>query len=94
MSNEELCFTPAVELASLIASRALSPVELAEAVIERIEALEPNLNAFATFTPERALASARAAEQAVIGGGGSPERLLGFCQTANFSEITGSTAPG
>lgn len=63
MHDEDLCFAPATTLASLIAAGELSPVELMTMVIARIEALEPQLNAFAQFTPERAMDGARAAEQ-------------------------------
>ena len=38
MGARELCFTPAVELARRIHARTLSPVELMQAVLERIEA--------------------------------------------------------
>ena len=41
----------------------LSPVELTRACLERIEALEPRLNAFVTLLPELAMAEARAAEE-------------------------------
>ena len=41
----------------------LSPVELTRACLERIEALEPKLNAFVTLLPELAVAEARAAEE-------------------------------
>ena len=47
MSPEELCYLPATELAPLIRSKQVSPVEVCEAVLARIEALEPKLNAFA-----------------------------------------------
>jgi len=40
----------------------LSPTELIRACLERIEALEPKLNAFVTLLPEQAMAEARAAE--------------------------------
>ncbi|MDT7952484.1 MAG: amidase [Acetobacteraceae bacterium] len=46
-----------------IASRAISPVELATLCLERIAALDDRLNSFITVTPERALADAKAAEQ-------------------------------
>ena len=39
MTNTELCYTPATELVRLIATKALSPVELTRAVLERIERL-------------------------------------------------------
>ena len=68
MSAADLAYTPATELAGLIRSRKLSPVELTTAVLERIERLNPTLNAFCTLTPEAALTAARAAEQAVMAG--------------------------
>ena len=66
--SADLAFTPATELAALIRARTLSPVELTRAVLERIERLNPALNAFCTLTPEAALAAARDAEQAVTSG--------------------------
>jgi aspartyl-tRNA(Asn)/glutamyl-tRNA(Gln) amidotransferase subunit A len=62
----ELCFTPASELARDIRAKRLSPVELVQAVLARIEALNPQLNAYCTLTAEQALTDARAAEQAVM----------------------------
>ncbi|MCS6892341.1 MAG: amidase, partial [Rhodovarius sp.] len=50
------------EAADAIASRRLSPVDLAKAALARAEALNPKLAAFITLTPEAALADARAAE--------------------------------
>ena len=68
MSATELCFTPATELAAAIRSRALSPVEILDAVLARIEALNPQLNAFLALDAERARAAAREAEAAVMRG--------------------------
>ncbi|MDP6344583.1 MAG: amidase family protein, partial [Alphaproteobacteria bacterium] len=68
MSAEDLCFRPATELAADIRSRRLSPVEVTEAVLARIEALNPVLNCFCTPTPELAIEQAKAAEQAVMNG--------------------------
>ncbi len=68
MDSTELCYTPATELARLIRGKALSPVELMRAVLARIEALNPALNAFCTLLGDEALAAARAAEQAVLEG--------------------------
>ena len=65
---DELAFTPATELAGLIRAKKLSPVELTRGVLERIERLNPRLNAFCTLTPDAALAAARQAEQAVTSG--------------------------
>ncbi|MCZ6618222.1 MAG: amidase family protein [Gammaproteobacteria bacterium] len=68
MDNLDLCFMSATELASAIKAKKVSPVEVTEAVIARIEALEPKLNAFATFTPELALDAAKEAEKSVTSG--------------------------
>jgi aspartyl-tRNA(Asn)/glutamyl-tRNA(Gln) amidotransferase subunit A len=54
--------------ASLIRSRALSPVELTKACLTRIERYDSKINAFITVTPELALATSRAAEQEIIRG--------------------------
>ena len=68
MADDELCFMPATQLAALIRAKGLSPVELVDAVLDRIERLEPNLNAFATLTADRARTAAKAAEAAVMAG--------------------------
>jgi aspartyl-tRNA(Asn)/glutamyl-tRNA(Gln) amidotransferase subunit A len=68
MTSSDLAFTPATELAALIRARKLSPVELTRAVLDRIERLNPIVNAFCTVTPDVALAAAREAEQAVMKG--------------------------
>jgi aspartyl-tRNA(Asn)/glutamyl-tRNA(Gln) amidotransferase subunit A len=56
----DLWFTPAHELARRVRSRSLSPVELMEACLARIEQVNPVLNAFIAMDAERALAEARA----------------------------------
>ena len=63
-----LCFTPASEVAALIRTRALSPVEICRAVLERIERLNPRLGAYVLIHGERAMADARRAEHAVMTG--------------------------
>jgi aspartyl-tRNA(Asn)/glutamyl-tRNA(Gln) amidotransferase subunit A len=68
MTSSDLAFTPATELAALIRARKLSPVELTRAVLDRIERLNPIVNAFCTVTPDVALAAARDAEQTVMNG--------------------------
>jgi len=54
----DLLFKPATELANLIRGGDISSRELVETSLERIEALEPELNAFAHLDPEGALAAA------------------------------------
>ncbi|MGH7392527.1 MAG: amidase [Candidatus Rokuibacteriota bacterium] len=68
MTTADLCFTPAVELAGAIRRRALSPVEVTRAVLERIERLNGRLGAYVLVHAERALKEARWAEQAVMAG--------------------------
>ena len=62
--SDDLAFTPALELAARVRAREVSPVELAELYLERIERLDPQLNAYVTVDAEGALAAARAAESA------------------------------
>jgi len=68
MDTSDLCFTPAVGLAELIRRRALSPVEIVRAVLERIERVNGHLNGYVAVHAERALDEARAAERAVMVG--------------------------
>jgi aspartyl-tRNA(Asn)/glutamyl-tRNA(Gln) amidotransferase subunit A len=57
------------DAARQIEYRLLSPVELTEALIARVEALDPQLNAFLLPTPEKALEQARIAEREIMAGG-------------------------
>jgi aspartyl-tRNA(Asn)/glutamyl-tRNA(Gln) amidotransferase subunit A len=59
----ELASLTATELLRGYADRTLSPVQVTEAVVARVEAREPELCATYAFDPERALAAARAAEE-------------------------------
>jgi len=58
----------ALTLARLIRDKQVSPVAVVEAVLARIEALQPTVNAFITVTAEEARAAARRAEAAVMAG--------------------------
>jgi len=57
------------EASRQIASKKLSPVELLEGCLARVERLQPKLHAFITLTAERAREEARAAERAIMKGG-------------------------
>jgi Asp-tRNA(Asn)/Glu-tRNA(Gln) amidotransferase A subunit family amidase len=64
----EIVALSAVELVRLMRTRALSPVEVLEAFIARIEALDPAINAFTARCFERARAEARSAEALILTG--------------------------
>ena len=68
ISSDALTALSAVELRRLIGARQVSPVELLDACIARIERLNPLVNAVTATCFERAREEARAAEQAVMRG--------------------------
>ena len=67
-TDQELAFTPAWELRDMMASKQVSPVELTELYLRRIEALDHNLNAYLTVTADEALRDASEAEAAIQSG--------------------------
>ncbi len=67
MSNA-LCTKSLAELAELLRTRAVSPVELTQAYLDRIEQLDPQLDAFITKTGERAIEQAKAMETEIASG--------------------------
>ncbi|MBD2450044.1 amidase [Nostoc sp. FACHB-152] len=60
MNETDLAFTPAVELAQLIRRREVSPLQLVEIYLQRIERLNPQLGSYFTVTAELAIADAKA----------------------------------
>ena len=77
MNSDDLCFLSATELARQIRGKKLSPVEIAEAVLARVERVNPKINAYCTPTPEIAREDAKRAEQRLMKGGMLPP-LLGI----------------
>ena len=61
--QDELCFTPARQLARLLQARKLSATELMRAFIARIERVNPKVNAIVTFVPDQALKRAQALDR-------------------------------
>jgi aspartyl-tRNA(Asn)/glutamyl-tRNA(Gln) amidotransferase subunit A len=55
-------------LAPLLRRRTLSPVELTRWILDRVDGLQPRLNAYITVTPELALKQARHAEREIVKG--------------------------
>ncbi|MCL6640349.1 MAG: amidase, partial [Candidatus Rokubacteria bacterium] len=66
MAKDDRCWLSATELAALIRTRKVSPVEVVDAVLARIEKVNPRLNAYVTLTADEARRRARAAERAVM----------------------------
>ena len=93
--TEELCFTSATELATQIRQRTVSPVEVVQAHLERIQQLNPKLNAIVILA-EDALDRAGEAEAAVMRGDdlgqlhGVPYTLKDCIETAGLPMTLGS----
>ena len=63
--DADLCFAPATEIRQRIADKEVSIAELVELFYQRIEAIDPNLNAYLTLSSDEALATANELQQAV-----------------------------
>jgi amidase len=68
----ELLFRAATEQAALVRRREISPVELVDAYLDRIEAVDPAINAFVTVAAEQARSGAAEAERRLMEGGELP----------------------
>lgn len=68
MDATEICWLSAGQLARLIQKKEISPVEVVEAHLARIEYLEPTLNSFITVLAEEAMAAAQQAEREILAG--------------------------
>ena len=96
MDKTDLAYTPASELVELIATKALSPVEVMDATLARLDDLNPTLNAVCTATPEPAMDAARKAEQAVMDGDalgplhGVPTSIKDLAPTKGIRTMRGS----
>ena len=92
----DLCTLSAAEQARLVRSREVSPVDLVEASLARIEVVQPVLNAFCFVFPEDARAQARTAEAAVMRGDalgplhGLPVAFKDFTPTKGHRTTRGS----
>jgi aspartyl-tRNA(Asn)/glutamyl-tRNA(Gln) amidotransferase subunit A len=92
----ETCYLSAQQLRRLYETRDLSPVEVVNAQLARIEALDPGLNAFVTVSAEQALHQAAAAERAFAAAedapalAGIPFTLKDLTATAGIRTTRGS----
>ena len=96
MPDTPLHYQTITEIASLIQSKQLSPVELTSAILERIEALDGNLKSYATLMADSALASARTAEAEIAAGRyrgglhGVPIAVKDLCFTTGVATMGGA----
>jgi amidase len=96
LSAEDLCFTPAVELREMLRKKAISPVELINVFLERIDKINPVINAYCTLVPEMALETAKKVESAIVQGkevgllAGIPVSIKDVNMTAGIRTTFGS----
>ena len=62
-SDNEIAYASAVELLELYRSKALSPVEATGLILDRLDALQPKINAFCVVDRDGAMKAARASER-------------------------------
>ena len=84
--SDEIYYRSATELEAELLARNLSPVDLTKAVLARIDAVNPGVNAFCTVVPERALDDARHAERQLLRPTGEAGPLLGI--PISFKDLT------
>jgi aspartyl-tRNA(Asn)/glutamyl-tRNA(Gln) amidotransferase subunit A len=92
----DLCFLSATALAAHYRARTLSPVEVARATLDRIEALNPLLNAYCLVDADQAMAAARASERRWLAGkplgpiDGVPTSIKDLILTRGWPTLRGS----
>jgi Asp-tRNA(Asn)/Glu-tRNA(Gln) amidotransferase A subunit family amidase len=95
-SMTDLTYLPATTMAEMIRQRKISPVELAQAHLDRIAQLNPKLNAFVQVDIDRVLQLARASEAALLRGEihgllhGVPLSIKSSIETAGYVHEAGS----
>src|SRR5262245_23053641 len=77
MTDTDLCFLHVTDLAALLRARKISPVDIVQALLARIDTWNGSLLAYLHISAEQALAAAHAAE-IDIGTGGSRSPLHGI----------------
>src|SRR6476661_2486183 len=96
MADEGLCRLPLCEVVDRIQKRDISPIDVVEATLQRMERLEPTLNSFITVAAEEARGAARVLEAKLIRGdavgllAGVPIALKDVIATAGIPTTAGS----
>ena len=96
MNTLEICYMSAGDLSKLVQSQEISPVEIIEAHLTRIDATEPVLNSFITLLADQARKAARQAEKDIQAGRykgplhGIPVALKDLYNTGGVRTTSGS----
>jgi aspartyl-tRNA(Asn)/glutamyl-tRNA(Gln) amidotransferase subunit A len=96
-ADREIGFMSASELLARYRRKALSPVEVTEALLRRLDRIEPKINAFVLVARESALAETRAAESRWMKGAplgpldGVPVTIKDLFLTKGWPTLRGST---
>jgi len=98
MADTPLHLKTIVEIASLIDSKTLSPIEVTESALERIRERDPHYKSYATVMADHARSSARSAEQAISAGNrlgplhGVPIAVKDLCFTKGVATMGATKA--
>ena len=96
MDRDKLCNLRLTEVAALIKSKEVSPVDVVSAQLDRIEALDSGLKSYALVMGDAAMAGARAAEQEILAGEyrgelhGVPVAVKDLCFTKGVRTMGGT----
>jgi aspartyl-tRNA(Asn)/glutamyl-tRNA(Gln) amidotransferase subunit A len=96
--KQQICGMDAVALAKAIRTKELSPVEVVEAHLARMEVLELSIHAFCTITSQAAREQARQVEARILRGdevgvlAGVPVGIKDLVSTAGIRTVSGSPA--
>src|ERR1700685_4398514 len=98
MDTETIGFMPATVWAEKIRTKQMSPVEAMRALLDRITALDPKINAFVWLAADQAMDAGLAAKKALMGGQkigrlhGVPVTIKDLCWTKDMPTQSGSLA--
>ena len=96
MTDTPLHYQTIAEVGARLRSKELSPLEVATAILERIEALDGDLKSYATVMADSAMTSARTAEQEIAAGNyrgglhGVPIAVKDLCFTTGVATMGGT----
>jgi len=96
LNKTDMGFMPATEMIAAIKKKTLSPREIVEALLARVEKINPKVNAYCTVVPEMALEAAKKAEAEIRQGGklgplhGIPVSIKDLTLTAGIRTTFGS----